>query len=143
MADVLSLRPAWRRALRDDWAYRAWSQGLVAPYRITWALDICLLDGPGVDEACGVAEPAVDEWEAGIRYPAWEELCALADLTGFSVRFFIRTPGIPPLLISGLSLQYHRPYGGRLPGWSPPPPVPCFLPEAIAAATKGHRLRKE
>ncbi|MDF3320228.1 hypothetical protein P3G66_31950, partial [Rhodococcus sp. C3V] len=40
-------------------------------YRITRALDAAELYGPDVDIACGAQEPAVDEWEAGTRYPSF------------------------------------------------------------------------
>lgn len=38
--------------------------------------------------ACGVLEPAVDEWEVGTRRPTWQQLEALAELTGATVRYF-------------------------------------------------------
>lgn len=69
-------------------AKRRWQAGLVVPHRITLALDIRRLDGPGVDEACGVQPPAVDRWEQGLTYPTWDELCRLAILTDFPVAFF-------------------------------------------------------
>jgi hypothetical protein len=71
-----------------DEAKRRWQAGQAVPHRITLALDICNLDGPGVDEACGVEEPAVDRWERGTLYPTWDQLCRLAVLTGFPVAFF-------------------------------------------------------
>lgn len=66
----------------------AWRRGEVRPDRITYALDAAELWGPEVDRACGVEEPAVDEWEAGTRYPTWEQLCALARLCGVTPWFF-------------------------------------------------------
>jgi hypothetical protein len=62
------------------------------PSRITAALNARALYGPEVDTACGVLEPAVDEWEAGTRRPTWEQLVALAALTDFPVGFFFRAP---------------------------------------------------
>lgn len=72
----------------DREAYQRWRGGLVIPDRITLALDMCGLHGPEVDIACGAAEPEVDQWEAGERYPSWEQLRALAALTGCTPRFF-------------------------------------------------------
>jgi hypothetical protein len=74
--------------------FEAWRDGLVSPVAITAALNLRELYGPEVDQACGVEEPAVDEWEAATRYPTWPQLEALAQLTGFQVRFFVehRTP---------------------------------------------------
>jgi hypothetical protein len=58
------------------------------PARITLALDMRGLYGPEVDEACGVAEPAVDQWETGQLVPTFEQLERLAKLTGHPVAFF-------------------------------------------------------
>jgi hypothetical protein len=78
------------RAKRDEAeAYEAWTQGQIVPYRITQALDIRKLYGPKVDEDCGVREPVVDLWEAGEYYLTWDQLKALARLTGFPVLFFV------------------------------------------------------
>lgn len=73
-------------------AYRAWAAGHVIPDRITTALDAHALYGPEVDAACGVEEPAVDEWEAGIRYPSWEQLQALAELCHVTTSVFTVEP---------------------------------------------------
>lgn len=62
------------------------------PSRITCALDACGLYGPEVDEACGVAEPAVDLWESGELVPTYEQIERLAALTGYAVRFFYGEP---------------------------------------------------
>jgi hypothetical protein len=66
------------------------------PERITMALDLRDLYGPEVDRALGGEEPMVDEWESGERVPALEQVRALAELTGFPVRFFYQPPP-PPL----------------------------------------------
>lgn len=63
------------------------------PSRITAALDIRQMYGPGVDEACGVREPAVDQWEAGTLIPTREQIHKLAVLTGYPESFFY----LPPL----------------------------------------------
>lgn len=72
----------------EQQAYRRWAAGQVIPDRITLALDEQELYGPEVDLACGVEEPAVDEWEAGTRYPSWEQLQALARLVDRPVHLF-------------------------------------------------------
>jgi hypothetical protein len=66
------------------------------PERITAALNIMNLYGPEVDEACGVEEPAVDMWEAGLLVPTREQIHRLAMLTGFPWRFFYQ-PAPPPI----------------------------------------------
>lgn len=65
---------SYTRAALEQQAYRDWAAGHVIPDRITTALNAEGLYGPEVDLACGVEEPAVDEWEAGTRYPSWEQL---------------------------------------------------------------------
>lgn len=72
-------------------ARRGWELGLVAPWRITAALDSGGHEGPDVDIACGAEEPAVDEWEAGTRYPTFEQLTLLAELTGYGISWFVET----------------------------------------------------
>jgi len=67
--------------------------------RITMALDLCELYGPEVDEALGGEEPMVDEWESGVRVPTFPQIQALAEMTGFAVRFFYQPP--PPPITSG------------------------------------------
>jgi hypothetical protein len=86
-----------------------WLRGLTVPHRITLALDICKLDGPEVDKACGVQEPAVDLWECGTLYPTWEQLLRLAALTDFPVAFFTAptASGLPMLV------NTHRLLNGR------------------------------
>uniref|UniRef100_UPI003F49B3EB hypothetical protein n=1 Tax=Nonomuraea sp. CA-251285 TaxID=3240002 RepID=UPI003F49B3EB len=60
------------------------------PRRITMALDLAGLHGPGVDAALGVPEPTVDQWESGELVPTAEQLVALARLTGQAVGWFFR-----------------------------------------------------
>lgn len=69
------------------------------PERITAALDLCGLDGPEVDTACGAVEPAVDRWEAGEEVPTRHQLDLLAALTGFPLGYFFRPPS--GLLLTG------------------------------------------
>lgn len=66
------------------------------PERITIALDFCDLYGPEVDRALGGEEPMVDEWESGARVPSFEQMQALAEMTGFLARWFYE-PAPPPL----------------------------------------------
>jgi hypothetical protein len=65
------------------------------PGRITVALDARGLKGPDVDEACGVAEPVVDLWEAGVLLPSREQVQAVASLTGFPAETFYRRDLVP------------------------------------------------
>lgn len=67
------------------------------PGWITLALDCRSCDGPAVDEALGVEEPAVDEWEAGTRHPTIDELRRLATLTSMPLGWFLN-PDAPPTL---------------------------------------------
>lgn len=72
-----------------------WAAGQVNPATITLALDAEGMYGPEVDEQLGGTEPMVDEWETGDRYPTWEQLVALSDLTGYPLGFFFRpTPDV-------------------------------------------------
>lgn len=84
---------------------RAWETGLIVPWRITHALDARGLEGPGVDHACGVEEPTVDQWEAGIVYPTWAQLQALATLTDFPIGWFGLAGA--PIPIERTSLWFH------------------------------------
>ncbi len=65
--------------------------------RITMALDLRELYGPEVDQALGGEEPMVDEWESGERVPDLTQVQALAELTGFPVKFFYQPPPPPDL----------------------------------------------
>lgn len=113
-------------------ARQAWQQGRVIPYRITTALDIRALYGPEVDQACGVEEPAVDQWEAGELYPTWEQLLALAELTQFPVKFFTNMLECTPIDASDTSMRFH------VPGCDERAEVVlAFTPEAIAAHLGG------
>lgn len=88
-------------------AYPRWRAGGVVPAAITFALDALGLYGPEVDRACGAEEPAVDLWEAGKLYPTWEQLCALADLTGRTPGFFVQEwPTFDP---RSTTLRFHIP----------------------------------
>lgn len=88
------------------------------PGRITAALNLAGLDGPEVDRACGVEEPAVDMWEAGTLVPTREQVEALATLTGFPPAFFYRDSpaGIGPAWLCGDD-------GCERVGESPPEPL--------------------
>lgn len=68
-----------------------WRAGALVPHRITFALNLCGLQGPEVDRLCEAAEPEVDEWEAGTRYPRLVQVRALADLTDMHPLWFFRT----------------------------------------------------
>lgn len=108
-------------------ARAAWEQGTVKPYAITRALDSRSLYGPAVDVACGGAEPMVDLWEAGELYPTWEQLLALAELTGYPIGFFTRdatSPSGPIFMCRGRGAGVFH----------PEPEVLAFTAEALARA---------
>jgi DNA-binding transcriptional regulator YiaG len=65
------------------------------PSRITCALDRIAVDGPEVDEALGVKEPTVDEWEAGTRKPTADDLLRLVTLTHLPLSWFINPEPVP------------------------------------------------
>jgi hypothetical protein len=81
----------------DPSAYHAGK--IPTPERVTMALDLRELYGPEVDRALGGEEPMVDEWESGARVPTLMQVQALAEMTGFPVRFFYLPP--PPPLTGG------------------------------------------
>lgn len=130
------------REQSDRIAYQRWRDGLVVPHRITLALDIHMLDGPEVDIACKAREPEVDQWEAGERYPSWEQLCALAELTCVTPGFFT-AHGIEPLALWQTSMWHKMSAPERRAyekSWKPPvmrypravlaerPPAPADMP---------------
>lgn len=104
-----------------------WAVGQTVPCRITLALDIARLEGPEVDAALGVEEPAVDRWERGTLYPTWDQLCALAILTDFPVAFFTE-PAETTVIETDIRL---RPTGGKYAYRREPRPVLTFTPRAI------------
>jgi hypothetical protein len=73
------------------------------PARITLALNLRELYGPEVDVACGVVEPAVDQWETGELVATGEQIVLLAALTGFPVEFFYSPvePGTTRTMLCG------------------------------------------
>ncbi|MDH6284340.1 hypothetical protein [Prescottella agglutinans] len=108
-------------------AYEGWRLGLVAPWRITAALNLGDHYGPEVDVACGTEEPAVDQWEAGTRYPTFEQLKLLAELTGRRVDWFVQTE--KPLDVRSTSLWGHLTKRERE-RWKPP--LLTFTSAAVA-----------
>lgn len=67
------------------------------------ALDLRELDGPEVDVACDVVEPAVDQWETGDLVPTAEQVRLLAVLTDFPEEYFYAPvePGTQRSLLCG------------------------------------------
>lgn len=116
-------------------AHEAWKRGQVIPHRITTALDLRALYGPEVDRACGVKEPAVDEWEAGLRYPTWEQLLALAKLTDFPPKFFTNMLPAAPIRVSDTTLIFHMGKRDRIEDREP---VLAFTPDAVTATVNGY-----
>lgn len=130
MRNACRATEAAERTERDEnAAYSPWKAGRLRPYLITYALNRRGLYGPEVDAACGTEEPAVDEWEAGVRYPTWEQFKALAALTLYPLGHFLRDAN--PIPFEATSLRFHLKAGQK----PPPDPVMCFEPEAIWAAT--------
>lgn len=109
---------------------RRYDAGLVVPHYITLALDAQGLHGPEVDEACGAHEPDVDRWEAGELYPTWEQLRALAELTGVTPAYFVR-PVEDRVEITWTTAQFH------VKNWTPKPPILAFKPSARDAMVQG------
>lgn len=106
-----------------------WAAGKVVPAHITRALDLLELYGPEVDRTCGVQEPAVDQWEAGLLYPTWDQLRALAELTGRPVGYFVMDSiAIDP---ARTSMRFHDRTLMQDPGL---PPVLRYTEAALAAA---------
>jgi hypothetical protein len=113
----------------------AWRDGLVSPLAITTALDLRELYGHEVDHACGVEEPAVDQWEAAKLYPTWLQLQALSKLTGFPLHFFTTRHHEPP--IGGFMCR--RSGRGRGCQTIPPWTGPLEYPRVVVAACPGTR----
>lgn len=114
------------RVAEEEKAYKMWQAGLIRPAAITFALDAKGLHGPQVDEACLAAEPDVDMWERGALYPTWEQLCALAKLTGNLPRFFGLWDN--PIPFQSTSLRFHMPVYDE-------PPLVWEFPREVVAAT--------
>lgn len=116
----------------NERAWQEWRDGLACPNRITTALNMRDLYGPEVDEACLAREPEVEQWEAGERYPMWPQLLALAELTGFTARFFT-TNDVVPVPIWQTSLWFHMSKAEQHAYEREPPPVMRF-PRAVLDA---------
>jgi hypothetical protein len=119
----------WRSQRRGDelaWAHCQWEQGNVVPHYLTCAFNSRGLTGPDVDLACGAEEPDVDRWEAGTKYPTWEQILRTAKLCRVSPASLMRLSPDPA-------------ERAKLP--EPPPatysrcgvPIMTFTDEAIAA----------
>ena len=124
------------RTARDlDTAYQLWRAGEFRPHIATFAMDRFNLAGPEVDEACGAAEPDVDLWEAGKRYPTWEQLLKLAALTKITPVFLVR--GDEPIPWWETTMRFHcSPDRERV------PPVRRCEPDAVAAVVAGTPQRR-
>lgn len=109
-----------------------WGIGEVVPFRITQALDGAGLFGPEVDVACGAVEPAVDEWEAGVRYPTFEQLLLLAELTGHDPEWFFGRDSEVEIDIRDTTLWWHMTERQRQ-RWKPP--IAAFTERAIQSCT--------
>lgn len=92
------------RKAATEQARRRWADGLMVPWCITVALDALSLYGPEVDVQCNAHEPEVDLWEEGRLYPRWDQVEALAVLTGKSPGFFMDEPRVKP---GDTTLRFH------------------------------------
>lgn len=120
-------RSAARRSEQEAVARHAWERGLIKPYNITAALNLRGLEGPDVDAACLAEEPDVDDWEAGWKYPTFEQLLALAALTEFPPSYFAIDRTRLILHADETSLRFHLP----LAELKRSPIVARFAPAAI------------
>lgn len=77
----------------------------------------------------------MDEWEAGQRYPSWEQLEALSRLTEFPIEFFTRAHD------SEISSGFMCLRSGRGRGCHPlsAPRGPQQFPREVVAQTPGTR----
>lgn len=123
-----------RRAEDERIGRELWAAGKLDPALITFALDAKGLYGPEVDRMCLAEEPDVDLWEEGKRYPTWEQVCALARLTGVTVRFLMRREDSEPIEWPQTSMRFHVP-ARELARYKPPPRE--FDPEAVRATLEG------
>lgn len=115
-------------------AHDAWRRGLIIPREISIALDLNGLYGPEVDIACKAEEPAVDMWEAAELYPTWEQLQAVAELTGMPLRRFWKEI-VPINPVRGLAGFMCGPRGGCKP--IPEDNRPVRYPRAVVAECPG------
>lgn len=104
-----SRREGYEAALSRQEAERLIATGRIVPARITIALDMCGLEGPEVDTACGAAEPDVDMWELGRAVPTADQVRKLAELTGFHPVWFYRPIKAGPVAASAVFICW----GGR------------------------------
>lgn len=117
-----------RKQAAVERAQLRWAAGEILPFRITQALDAAGLFGPEVDTACGAAEPAVDEWEAGARYPTFVQLLLLANITGHDPEWFFDRGSEVEIDIRDTTLWLHMTERQRR-QWRPP--IEQFTDEAV------------
>ena len=110
----LAEQQAARRRTRRQWAEarRLLAEGQVVPARISIAMNIRELEGAWVDEACGAAEPDVDDWEAGLKTPTPRQVVLMARLTGFPIPWFYKPIAPGPMLQGPIWMCYSRKVDG-------------------------------
>lgn len=121
-----------RQHADDQDAYQEWRLGMVVPRRITLLLDANEMYGPEVDQQLGGEEPMVDEWEAGVRYPTWVQVLALAELVGVTPRYLTRAATEAAMSFS--SAMLHLPPGSD---WRQQRVITGFTSAAIDAVVGG------
>lgn len=122
------------REVDDEVAHKLWRAGLVRPAAITFALDAMGLYGPQVDKDCLAEEPDVDMWEAGVLYPRWDQLVALANLTRRTPRWFMSWRNDVPF--EATTLRFHVPDVDQ-------PPLIWTYPRDVVRRTVGGGLYLE
>ena len=82
------------------------------PHRISRALDMAGLYGPEADAQLGVAEPALDLWEAGALVPTAEQLAALAVRADVGVEWFYSDDPLPEVRVGTICFRTKKAAGG-------------------------------
>ncbi len=82
------------------------------PHRISRALDMAGLFGPEADGQLGVAEPALDLWEAGALVPTAGQLGELARRAGVPVEWFYSDEPLPEVRLGTVCYRTRKAAGG-------------------------------
>lgn len=111
-------------------ARQGWETGAIVPHCITSALDLSGRRREALSAACGVPNETLQAWEAGIVYPTWDQLVALARETGVHPAFFAKAASSLDLISATLTmtLDIAEPQSE---------PIHCFTDAALAAAEIG------
>lgn len=95
------LPPLQRTSIRpEQWTPDQDPGRLFQPWALTQALDSRDLYDPELSNALDVPVGEVDRWEEGITIPTVEQAKAIAEVTGYPLRFFYQDK--PPPQIDGM-----------------------------------------